>query len=103
LFDDRRALADDFCYTDNLLLSDVGIVKHIDMQNDRVWFATNLRLKSYSHPTVAFVSTSEIARGNGIAECEETRIVTAFFSEALDQQAILFVQQRFLVSTRDFY
>ena len=56
---------------DRLLLEDVGGIPHINVQEQVVWLAARLHLKSQSNPAVRLVGSRKIAGGDRVDEAEE--------------------------------
>jgi len=79
-------------YANDFLLIDAGIVKHIDVQDNRVWLTANLRLKTQPHPSLTFIGACEIACRDGVTEGEKTCVVAALLFQSINEQSVFFVQ-----------
>src|SRR6516164_8956848 len=58
----------------SLLLEEVGRIPQVDMQQYVVGLPTNLLLKAQTKPTVRFIGSRVVSRGDGIDEREEASL-----------------------------
>src|ERR1700677_1501154 len=65
--------------TDSLLLEWVGMIPHVDMENDLGWFAAGFELEPQTDPTVRLIRSGIVAGGDGINKGEKASIRSTTF------------------------
>ena len=72
-------------YTQRLLLIDIRLIEHSDMDDDLARFPARPGLKPHSEPAVRFVVFLETSGRDGVRENKKRPLVSEFFAQPLHQ------------------
>ena len=86
---------------ERLLLLDIGVVEHPDMQDDVVGRHVGSRLQPHPHPAVAFVALAVALRGDRVGEGEKRRFGGAVILDSRQDQVELLLQHALQPRPRD--
>ena len=86
---------------ERVLLFQVGVVEHADMQDDLVRYLIRRRLEADADPAVAFLAFPEPLRRDGIGEGEKGGPVGAVFPDARKEQVEFPFQHAFEPAARN--